>query len=349
MGERVCLRCDWTGETDGAACPKCGAALYRLPASTEPRDVFPPPRPQPHPAGHPIPNSPVEAARGDESVPPAVPVAPRRRWAVIVGALTVATVWIVATGGPFGRTQEPADSGAASGPTVTEQRLSGDPYVGLPPEGAVPSTPKTGQLIADYRHAGIGWVYVYADGRVLWSFLGPTYERRLSPAGVDLVRSGAIEPSLFLRQCPACTKPLLPAGSWAETEIRQYVPSRYAMCHFGLTRFGPSRFLDRLPSFAQELLRGTEQPLGFTDTIVDAGGPAQPELQPRIDCWEVTTGEAHALDEVLSVAGLEEWRSTPDGVVVFVPTADLRLGTGLWFTPVLPHGEFAEAMRGPIV
>jgi hypothetical protein len=25
------------------------------------------------------------------------------------------------------------------------------------------------------------------------------------------------------------------------------------------------------------------------------------------------------------------------------------LGTGLWFTPVLPHGEFAEAMRGLIV
>ena len=349
MGERVCLRCDWTGETDGAACPKCGAALYRLPASAEPREVTPPPRPQPHPAGHPMPSSPVEAARDDESVPPAVPVAASRRWAVIVGALTVATVWIVATGGPFGRTQTPADSGAATGPTVTETRFPADPFVGLPPEGAGPSTPKTGQLIADYQHVGIGWVYVYADGRVLWSFLGPTYERRLSPAGVDLVRSGAIEPSVFLRQCLACTKPLLPAGSWADTEFRHYVPSRYAMCHFELSRFRLSRFLDRLPSFAQELLRGTQQPLGITDTIVDAGGPAQPELQPRIDCWEVTTGEARALDEVLSDVGFEAWRSTQDGVVAFQPPADLGHGTDLWFTPVLPHGEFADAMRGPIV
>ena len=66
----------------------------------------------------------------------------------------------------FGRTQTPADSGAASGPTVTEQSLSADPFVGLPPEGEL-STPETGELIADYQHSGIGWVYVYADGRAL--------------------------------------------------------------------------------------------------------------------------------------------------------------------------------------
>ena len=204
-------------------------------------------------------SSPVEAAQGDESVPPAAPMIDRRR-AVILAALTVVAVWIVATGGPFGRTQTPADSGAAAGPTVTEQRLTTDPFVGLPPEGAVPGTPETGELIADHQHPGIGWVYVYADGRVLWSFLGPTYERRLSPTGVDLVRSGAIEPSVFLRQCLACAGPRLPAGSWADTEIRQYVPSRYAMCHFELTRVRPSRFLDRLPSFAQEMLRGKQQP-----------------------------------------------------------------------------------------
>jgi hypothetical protein len=350
VSERVCLRCDWTGEMDGAACPKCGAALYGVPEPTTPLEVTPAPRPPPHPGGHPMPISPLEAARDDESVPPAVPVAARRRWAVIVGALTVISVWIVATGGPFGRTQTPPDSGAATGPTATEQRLTADPFVGLPPEEAVPSIPETGELIGEHQHPGIGWVYVYADGRVLWSFLGPTYERRLSPAGVDLVRSGAIKPSVFLRGCLACAGPLLPAGSWAETEIRQYVPSRYALCHFELTRFRPSRFLDRLPSFAQELLRGKQQPYrGITDKIWPAVGPAQPELQARIDCWEVTTGDAGALDEVLSDAGFEEWRSAPDGVVAFVPPADLGHGTDLSFTPVLPHGEFAEAMRGPIV
>jgi hypothetical protein len=349
LGDRVCLRCDWTGETDRMACPRCGAPLYRLQEPTTPREVTPAPRSQRHPAGHPMPSSPVEAARDDESVP-AAPVAARRRWAVIVGALTVATVWIVATGGPFGRTQTPADSGAATGPTVTEPRFPADPFVGLPPEGAASSTPETGELITDYQHPGIGWVYVYADGRVLWSFLGPTYERRLSPAGVDLIRSRAIEPSVFLRQCLACTKPLLPAGSWADTEIRQYVPSRYAMCHFELNRFRPSRFFDLLPSSARELLRGKQKPYGgITDTIADVGGPVQPGLLARIDCWEMTTGEARALDEVLSGAGFEEWNPTPDGMWAFQPPADLERGPGLWFTPVLPHGELAKAMRGPIV
>ena len=52
MDERVCLRCDWTGETDVAVCPNCGAALYRVPEPTTPREVTPAPGPQPHPAGH---------------------------------------------------------------------------------------------------------------------------------------------------------------------------------------------------------------------------------------------------------------------------------------------------------
>jgi hypothetical protein len=114
MGERVCLRCDWTGETDGAACPRCEASLYQLPESTKSRELTPTPRPQPQSAGDPISSSPVEVPQGDGSVLPAVPVAASRRLWVIVGAFTVsAAVWIVATGGPFARTQP-----AVTGPTV---------------------------------------------------------------------------------------------------------------------------------------------------------------------------------------------------------------------------------------
>jgi hypothetical protein len=349
VSERVCLRCDWTGETDRSGCPKCGAALYRLPEFTEPREVTPPPRPQTHPAGGPMPSSPVEADQDDESVPPAASPAGRGR-ALVVGALTVVAIGVVSKVWSFDRTQTPADSAAATGPTVTESIYPADPFVGLPPEGSAPSTPETGKLIAEYQHVGIGWVYLYADGRVLWSFLGPTYERRLSPAGVDLVRSGAIEPSLFLRQCLACMKPILPAGSWADDEIRQYVPSRYAMCHFELSRFRPSRFLHLLPSPARRLLRDKQEPYRvITDPILGVSGPVQPAPQARIDCWEVSTGDARALDEVLSDAGFEEWRSTPDGVLAFEPPADLGHRTDLWFTPVLPHGKFADAMRGPIL
>ena len=69
-----------------------------------------------------MPSPPVEAAQDDESVPPAQPVAAGRRWAVIVGAFMVtAAVWIVATGGPFDRTQTSARSGATAPahPTTT--------------------------------------------------------------------------------------------------------------------------------------------------------------------------------------------------------------------------------------
>ena len=63
---------------NGLGCPKCGAALYRVPEPTTPREVTPAPRPQPQPAGDRMPSSPIETAQDDESVPPAEPVAASR-------------------------------------------------------------------------------------------------------------------------------------------------------------------------------------------------------------------------------------------------------------------------------
>jgi hypothetical protein len=114
VGDRVCLRCDWTGETDGETCPRCGAALYRIPESTKPREVTPPPHPQPEPSGDRMSGSSIEETQDGESFPPAVPVAANRRWWVIAGgAFAVAAVWVVSTGGPFARTDAPTASGPA--------------------------------------------------------------------------------------------------------------------------------------------------------------------------------------------------------------------------------------------
>lgn len=55
MSERVCLRCDWGGAIETAACPRCGATLYASaaevipPASTRPTLRPDPPRPDPEP------------------------------------------------------------------------------------------------------------------------------------------------------------------------------------------------------------------------------------------------------------------------------------------------------------
>jgi len=53
VDERLCLRCDWTGETERDGCPRCGAALYRL---GHPSEV-------PSPQGAPIPLPETERSR----------------------------------------------------------------------------------------------------------------------------------------------------------------------------------------------------------------------------------------------------------------------------------------------
>jgi hypothetical protein len=66
-----------------------------------------------------------------------------------------------------------------------------DGLKGLPPEGATPSTPETGQLLANLAVP----IWVYEDGRVIsarWT-TGSDWtgflEQRLSPSGVELVRA----------------------------------------------------------------------------------------------------------------------------------------------------------------
>jgi Dipeptidyl peptidase IV (DPP IV) N-terminal region len=153
VSEWICLRCDWTGGRDGAACPRCGAALYRSPELTVPREVTPPPRPQPEPMSDRTHNSPIEAAQ-DEIVPPAVPViAASRRWALIVGAIAVAAVWTVASDWPFGHLQTPAvPAPAETGPAVSNCFVTRCTETGpvqptpTPPAGII-APPTTGYTI----------------------------------------------------------------------------------------------------------------------------------------------------------------------------------------------------------
>jgi hypothetical protein len=79
-------------------------------------------------------------------------------------------------------------------------------FVGLPPIGATPSSPATGELELFY------WVefadpsgettrklaWVYADGRLIW-LEGGFVERRLTPEGVELLRSEVASTGVFDR------------------------------------------------------------------------------------------------------------------------------------------------------
>jgi len=123
----------------------------------------------------------------------------------VVGiAVFVAAVWVV-TSNPFDRTSSPAEPS----PTPTE-RVG---FIGLPPKGAPTSTPEHGELVLSlYGGTTAGprsQIFVYADGRLIWQreanlpygantsstgFL----EQRLSPEGVELLRSEVVSTGLFV-------------------------------------------------------------------------------------------------------------------------------------------------------
>jgi hypothetical protein len=286
-------------------------------------------------------SSSIGVSHDDESVPRAEPVvaAVRRRSAVIVVAFTVAAIWIVATGGPFGRTQAPAASGPAiTGPTVPSASVSPSlryppeservGLVGLPPEGAVPSTPETGDLVAHLVQTRVGWVYVYADGRVIWgNDEGWMYERRLSLSGVDGVRSGAVWPIDFVGGGVSS----VPTVPWADPEVRAYVPSTYSVCYGGKHRLlEASRVVGLLPARAQALLRGNER------TYRPVAGLGEEPPEP-IGCSEVTTEVARSLDGIFSDAGFEV---APGGGYTFAPRDGVGNRIGIAFLPLLPHGKW---------
>jgi hypothetical protein len=120
-----------------------------------------------------------------------------------------------------------AVAGTASAFSTVRDFVLDRGFIGLPPEGATPSAPEGGELvlkwvarslsIANHVQPGGGWVgadvrtWVYADGRVIWQREGaPTpegatelrsglLEQRLTPEGLELLRSELIATGLFER------------------------------------------------------------------------------------------------------------------------------------------------------
>lgn len=133
----------------------------------------------------------------------------QRITAGVVGiAVFVAAVWILATGWPFHRTQTPA----VPGPTVPPTPRVG--FIGLPPEGATPSSPESGELVLGigFGHtggdAGRFSLHLYADGRLIWQRIGDLpggsnrsstglIEQHLTPEGIGLVLAEVLSTGLF--------------------------------------------------------------------------------------------------------------------------------------------------------
>ncbi len=87
-------------------------------------------------------------------------------------------------------------------------------FIGLPPEGATPSSPENAELVVNFygRSTTLGGplsrVWVYADGRMIWHREGEVpeganertsgfLEQRLTDEGVELLRSEVLSTGLF--------------------------------------------------------------------------------------------------------------------------------------------------------
>ncbi|HEX5014196.1 MAG TPA: hypothetical protein VFV72_08560 [Candidatus Limnocylindrales bacterium] len=226
------------------------------------------------------------------------------------------------------------------------------PFVGLPPVDAEPSTPETGELVKS--SSGIHPWYsanVYADGRIIWSGDSDTgwVEQRLSPEGVDLVRSGAA--SLDGQYvAPLAT---LPDSAWLDRTVRAYVPARFSACYWFLDDYDadPADALDAFPENAKELFANA-----LRTYYIRSDGEGTPG---DVHCHDLSTKDARRLAAILPVAGalvLGENFNSSDFAIVGLDqigeatvSEDYTIPKGtpyLYVSPLLPHGESIGAGLG---
>ncbi len=235
---------------------------------------------------------------------------------------------------------------------------------GLPTPAGAANQDEAATVIAHDVRMHWAWVLAYADGRVIWQFDGLTgvsgsqlFERHLTPEGVDLVRSGAIPPSTLLDEasvsscapgkavCPSNLSVLpaprnpsaVPAGTWADSEISTYEPSRWAIDALSEAEIA------RFPAAAQALLRGAERAT-YKNVFLLYPDEPPPSWTRSVEVFELTTAEVRALYAALIETGIPEVNAAQaaiiDGRTPFVPP-DLISPEGQTLRPypILPHGE----------
>ena len=117
----------------------------------------------------------------------------RRRLVVVLAALAVAT------------------AAATAGWAIVREVVLEKTFIGLPPVEATPSAPESGELVIQYWidpdgikggfAGGQGWVY--ADGRLITLRNNGFLEQRLTPEGVELLRSAIVSTGRFDHHQPA--------------------------------------------------------------------------------------------------------------------------------------------------
>jgi hypothetical protein len=300
----------------------------------------------------------------------------------VVGiAVFVAAVWIV-TSGLFDQSQTPAvPGGSDTGPMEIGPSVAPNPDAeglrGLPPEGATPSTPESGELVVELG----GRLWVYADGRVISSVHDHTLEpysglveQHLTPEGIELLRSNVLATGLFEHDLELAREEITCCLS-----IRVRDGDRLVRVTWGSRGVYPQAPIatpeqaTALQSLYELLTRPASWPASvWTDQQIRAYVPtsysfcsrfAEPSRvlallpepardllgagylktdgsEQQVDCSQMTTEEARILAGILDAAGIVRANIVP-GLRYLI--ADPRnAGNEVWisFEPVLPHGEW---------
>jgi hypothetical protein len=198
-------------------------------------------------------------------------------------------------------------------------------------------------LLTSYAGFHDGFVYIYADGRVIyhsdWSSNAgdqEAWERRLNPRGLDLVRSGVLVAWDFIqgsggRLLGGCATPPCPVPSdvWNHPYAppTPWTPTEYAGClkqedrdlnlppgYQGFPLRDATSRVGELPATAQALLHTRRMYLG--------AGLADPS-----ECFALTPEERAAFSPFESV----EW-------VELIPASTDEGAIGLSILEVMPHG-----------
>jgi hypothetical protein len=124
----------------------------------------------------------------------------RHRWPIVAVAAAVVAVLVSAL--VLAIRHGPTERDPATPPTAPADVVAGRVgFVGLPPPGAIPSTPEVGELVVFVQGPEVGSrTWVYADGRLIWHryadlpegatpYFTGFLEQRLTPEGVELLRS----------------------------------------------------------------------------------------------------------------------------------------------------------------
>ncbi|MET0939266.1 MAG: hypothetical protein ABWY51_08610 [Gaiellaceae bacterium] len=201
-----------------------------------------------------------------------------------------------------------------------------------------------------------GAIRVRQGGRLVGLYWCCYFTTELPPAFPRVVRTAtANEAKVISRLTELLAAPLtrVPSNAWADSELRAFVPSRYAVCYsrwrppiYSPEYLKPSRVLGLLPVGAQELVRGKDRSYPtFASPLSEGVDPSQ----RSVTCSELTTDDARRLAETFRRAGFERDPLPPNSPagtwVNWRFRAKLPLEVVFSFEPILPHGRW-EAMGG---